>query len=292
MRISGPRGTPLDLQVERDGTAIALHLARDLVHVPSTYASLAAPGCGYIALVEFQEGAAEEFKAALAELQRRNGAPLTSLVLDLRDNSGGLLDEATAIVDLFVGDELIVQTRGRDTREDDARRGSASTLDIPLSPVILVNGGSASASEIVAGSLRALGRATLVGTRTYGKGSVQAIWEFEDASALKLTVARYYLPDGHPIDHRAGLEPDVVVLSSEQERFAALLAQLRARAQEAAPTLRPIDEAALLDALDGVDLSSPDPEGYRLWDVPVQDRLPDDPQLQRAIALAEGAEAG
>ncbi|MFH1467744.1 MAG: S41 family peptidase [Pseudomonadota bacterium] len=291
-RISGPRGEPLDLSVEREGATQALHLARDLVHVPAVYASLAAPGCGYIALVHFQEGAADEFKAALADLQGQNGAPLASLVIDLRDNPGGLLDEAAAVVDLFVGDEMIVETRGRDGREDEQRRGSASPQDLSLSPVILINGGSASASEIVAGSLRAYGRATLVGTRTYGKGSVQAIWEFEDSSALKLTVARYFLPDGRPIDHRAGLEPDVQVLSSEQGRFDALLGELRAHAREAGPNLRAIDEAALQRALEDVDPSAPDPEGYRLWDVGVQERLADDPQLARAIALAEGDEPG
>jgi len=291
-RISGPRGTELTLQVERDGAVHALRLARDLVHIPAVYAGLATPGCGYVALIHFQEGAADEFKAALADLQQQNGAPLTALVIDLRDNPGGLLDEAAGIVDLFVGDELIVETRGRDEREDDVRRGQASAQDLALSPVILVNGGSASASEIVAGTLRALGRARIVGTRTYGKGSVQAIWEFEDSSALKLTVARYYLPDGSPIEARVGIEPDVVVLGAEQQRFSALLGDLRTRAIEAAPTLRGVDEAALLRALDGIEPAAPDPEARRLWDVPVADRLADDPQLARAIALATGAEAG
>ncbi len=286
-RISGPRGELVALGIQRDGGELEIVVARDVVHVPATWSELLQPGVGYIALVHFHEGAGAEFESALRELEQQSGGPLERLVLDLRDNPGGLLDEANHIVDQFVGEVDIVSTRGRDEGDSELHRGTASSRDLGLSPVVLVNGGSASASEIVAGALRAHGRATLVGTPTYGKGSVQAIWAFEDESALKLTISRYYLPDGSPIDHRQGLQPDELVRSLEERRMLDLLTSLEAQVEEQAGELRRVDRSALLEALADVETALPEPAAHRLWEVPVRERLPTDPQLARALELVQ-----
>jgi carboxyl-terminal processing protease len=286
-RISGPRGELVKLGVRRGEEALEIVLARDVVHVPATWNDLLQPGVGYVALVHFHEGAGQEFEAALRDLEQRNEGPLEQLIIDLRNNPGGLLDEAVHVVDQFVGEVDVVSTRGRDPRESELRRGSTSPQDLSISPIILVNSGSASASEIVAGALRAHGRATLVGTATYGKGSVQAIWEFQDASALKLTISRYFLPDGSPIDHRQGLRPDHMVRAPEQERLLATVAELEQRIRSQGDSLRTVDRSALLNALEDVETALPDPDPRRLWEVPVQDRLADDPQLAKALELVE-----
>jgi carboxyl-terminal processing protease len=286
-RISGPRGELVALGIQRAEQAIEIVVARDVVHVPATWSELLRPGVGYIALVHFHDGAGQEFEAALRELEQQNGGPLEQLILDLRNNPGGLLDEAVVVVDQFVGQVDIVSTRGRDPRDSDLRQGTDSPQDLALSPIILVNAGSASASEIVAGALRAHGRATLVGTPTYGKGSVQAVWAFEDDSALKLTISRYYLPDGSPIDHREGLQPDVLVRAGEQDRMLSLIDSLEQQVRAQGPDLRPVDRSTILRALQEVETSLPDPDPRRLWEIPVQERLASDPQLARALELIE-----
>ncbi len=285
-RISGPRGQVVSLQVLRGEQQLGFELARDLVHVPAVWSELVAPGRAYLALVHFQEGSGDQFQAALRELEQQNGAPLQELVLDLRDNPGGLLDEAIQVVDTFVGDVPIVATRGRDANNDDQYRGSPDPQDLDLSPVVLINGGSASASEIVAGALDAHQRATLVGTPSYGKGSVQAIWAFEDGSALKLTISRYYLPDDRPIDHREGLQPAILVRAPQEQAQLDLLDALQ-RQVEGAATLRSVDQARLLHTLQQVETSLPDPEPRRSWDLPVAERRLRDPQLAAALAVFE-----
>jgi carboxyl-terminal processing protease len=289
-RISGPRGELVALELMRLEQRLELVVARDVVHVPAAWSELLAPGLGYVALVHFHEGSGQEFEAALRQLEERNGGPLDQLILDLRDNPGGLLSEATHVVDQFVGEVDIVSTRGRDERDSETHRGSSSAQDLALSPIVLVNSGSASASEIVAGALRAHQRAILVGTPTYGKGSVQAIWAFEDASALKLTISRYYLPDGSPIDHREGLQPDHLVRAPEHDRLLDLIGVLEQQVQEQGSALRGVDRAALLEALGQVETSLPEPAPRRLWQVPVHDRIAEDPQLARALELAESAQ--
>ena len=291
-RISGPRGELVALVVLRDADELEIVVARDVVHVPATWSELLRPGVGYVALVHFHDGAGQEFEAALRELEQSNGAPLEQLVLDLRNNPGGLLSEATHVVDQFVGEVDIVSTRGRDPQETELHRGTSSPRDVALSPIILVNAGSASASEIVAGALRAHGRATLVGTPTYGKGSVQAIWSFEDESALKLTISRYYLPDGSPIDHRQGLQPDHLVRAPDQERLLTVLATMEQQIEQLGGQLRQVDRAALLDALAEVETSLPEPSPHRLWQVPVEERVATDPQLARAMELVETSPPG
>jgi carboxyl-terminal processing protease len=283
-RLAGPRGQPVRLGVRRPSGATEVSLVRDLVHEPAAWADLLPGGLGYVAMVHFQEGSAAEFDAALARLQARAGRPLAGLVLDLRGNPGGLLDEAVRVTDRFVADVPIVETRGRDPHENAVLEGTASATDLDLPLAILVDGGSASASEIVAGALRARGRATLVGTPTWGKGSVQTVWTFDDGSALKVTVARYILPDGSSIDHRTGLIPDVVVPRVEEERFDAVLSDLRGRVQTS-EGLAPADRDRLAAALEAAADRAPDRVHRSVFGVPVADRLPGDAALGRAIDL-------
>jgi len=291
-RISGPRGELVALGIQREDAPLEIVVARDVVHVPATWSELLDPGIGYVALVHFHEGAGQEFESALRELEQQNGGPLEQLILDLRNNPGGLLDEATHVVDQFVGDLDIVSTRGRDPRDSEQHRGTIAATDLTLSPVILVNNGSASASEIVAGALRAHGRATLVGTPSYGKGSVQAIWAFEDESALKLTISRYYLPDGSPIDHRQGLQPDELVLPAEQQQLLSLLDDIEQQVRDQGSGLRPVDRTALLEALEQVETNRPEPAPRQHWDVPIRERLVSDPQLARALELVTPLPSG
>ncbi len=171
-------------------------------------------GVGYVRISHFSETTTVDLERSLASLKKKNGAALTGLVLDLRNNPGGVLEAAVGVSDVFLNDGVIVTANGRaaDARfEMDAHPGDA--LDgAPM--VVLVNGGSASASEIVAGALQDHHRATLVGRQTYGKGSVQTVLPLSDGHAIKLTTSRYFTPSGASI-HEKGIKPDVLVNDKE-----------------------------------------------------------------------------
>lgn len=211
--IRGTPGTHISLTIEDPEVGI-LHtykLERAIVDPPAVEVSYLGEGFGVMRLREFTEDATSEVKQSIAALRREAGKEgLRGAVLDLRDNGGGLLDEAIGIVDLFVAEGVIVRTRGRrGTVLDEARARRANTeSDLPL--VVIINKASASASEIVAGALQDHGRALIVGERTYGKGSVQAPFDLEDGSLLKLTTALYYTPDDRLIQ-ASGITPDVFV---------------------------------------------------------------------------------
>jgi carboxyl-terminal processing protease len=166
----------------------------------------------YVRLRVFQETTTRELAdvldAAMTATREKGG--VRGVLLDLRDNPGGLLDQAVSVADEFLDSGVIVSTRGRDGRELSVAEARESGTRPAWPMVVLVNGFSASAAEIVAGALRDHGRAVIVGTRTFGKGSVQNVIELPDASALKLTVARYYTPSGRSIQAE-GIEPDVLI---------------------------------------------------------------------------------
>jgi carboxyl-terminal processing protease len=211
-RLRGRPGTTVKLTVERKGWegAREMTLQRELIHVKAVEARLLEPGIGYLKIKQFQERTDDEVVAALTRLKADSGGALTGLVLDLRGNPGGLLDQAVKVSDLFLDGGVIVSTVGRNGKklEEEYAREAGTYLDFPM--VALVNGGSASASEIVAGALQDHGRALLVGTQTFGKGSVQSVYELADGSGLKLTVARYFTPSGRSIQEK-GITPDVIV---------------------------------------------------------------------------------
>ena len=192
-------------------------LKRAIIQLESVRAELLETGFGYVRVIQFQIGTATSLRQQLARLAREAGTALKGLVLDLRDNPGGVLDGAIQVSDTFLRDGLIVSTRGR--AEDSEVTFSASPKDYlndaPL--VVLVNGGSASASEIVAGALQDHGRALILGTTTFGKGSVQTILPMLNGAALKLTTARYYTPNDRSIQ-ATGITPDVMSQPAESSQ--------------------------------------------------------------------------
>lgn len=277
-RFQGDRGEEADLEVLREGVDEPLRIAtvRDSIRVPATEATLLDGDVMYVRVVDFQRHAAEELAAEVGRLQETAERPWQGLLLDLRDNTGGLLDEAVGVVDLFLeqGPIVSVQGRSREPRVHSASRG-AFPEEMPV--LVLVDGVTASASEIVAGALRETGRARLVGSRTYGKGSVQQLYRNADGSALKLTVARYHLPSGAVIESRQGLEPDIPVRtvrrSSARERLRTELMSM-----ELQPTRR--DELlALVDALD----ERPARLRRMSWQIPLEARGLEDPVVVAAL---------
>ena len=208
--VKGPRGTLVELALEREGEddPRVVQVARDRIRTPSVEFERLPGDLGWLRIFQFQENTGREVRRALASLEGRQG-DLTGLVLDMRSNPGGFLDEAVAVADVFLEEGTIVTTRGRFVEEasEDAHP-PGTRVDLPV--VVLQDRGTASAAEIVAGALQDHGRATIVGTRSFGKGSVQTTYEFADGSALKLTIARYYTPNLRSI-HGTGIEPDVAV---------------------------------------------------------------------------------
>jgi len=213
-KMRGKINTTITLTVMRDGKKdpFDVKLTRDVIRVKSVKSSLEGDkkDVGYIRISSFTEQTQEGLDAAMTSLQKGAGANLKGYILDLRNNPGGLLDQAISVSDTFLDRGEVVSTRGRhadETQRFNAQRGDAADGK-PV--VILINGGSASASEIVAGALQDHKRATLIGTRSFGKGSVQTIIPLGSQGALRLTTARYYTPAGRSIQAK-GIDPDTVI---------------------------------------------------------------------------------
>ena len=209
-RMRGKEGSTVRIGIARDGIAepLQFNVKRRRVELHSVTADLPEPGYGTLRISQFSDVTGDETREALAALRKRNGGALKGLVLDLRDNPGGVLEAAVAVADAFLDHGVIVTAKGRTTEsrfEMDAKPGD----DLDGAPiVVLVNGGSASAAEIVAGALKDNHRATLMGRTTFGKGSVQTIMPLSGNSALKLTTSLYYTPAGTSINHK-GIAPDI-----------------------------------------------------------------------------------
>ncbi len=212
-RMRGPAGRRVLLTIMREGfnAPRELVIIRDHIRIISVQGALYG-GIAHLKVKNFQDRTDVYLRKELARLREQNGGrPLRGVVLDLRNNPGGLLNQAVAVSDVFLpGNLTIVTTRGRNGSGgmEERSRDRDTEADLPL--VVLVNGGSASASEIVSGALQDHGRAVILGTQTYGKGSVQTVIELEDGSGLKLTIARYYTPKGRSIQER-GITPDYLV---------------------------------------------------------------------------------
>jgi carboxyl-terminal processing protease len=209
-RMRGAEGTQVKIGIMREGNLepLLFTLKRSKVELHSVKAQLLEPGYGYTRISQFTEATGNELTAALKDLRKHNNAPLKGLVLDMRDNPGGVLEAAVAVADAFLDSGVIVTAKGRtpDSKfEMDATPGDALN-GAPI--IVLVNGGSASAAEIVAGALKDQHRAKLMGRTTFGKGSVQTIMPLSDDRAIKLTTSLYYTPSGASINHR-GIDPDI-----------------------------------------------------------------------------------
>ncbi len=207
----GKPGTSIQLSIfrESEGRTFNVKIKRAIVQVASVKTDILAPGYAYLRVTQFQEHSAEQLKKKLAEIRKQSGGKIYGAVLDLRNNPGGLLDQAIEISDLFLNDGGIVSTKSRVGNNTQSNASKGDALEgAPL--IVLINGGSASASEIVAGALQDNKRAVLMGTRSFGKGSVQRIIPLNDGSAFKLTTALYYTPSGRSIQ-ATGIDPDVEV---------------------------------------------------------------------------------
>lgn len=209
-RLRGPEGTEVTISIHRDGWEKLkdITITRELIPLQSVKAEVLSPGFVYIRISNFQSHTFRDFKTKIQQLKKKH--PIDGMILDLRNNPGGLFLQSVSITDFFLDDGIIVYTKGR--KKDQNTTFSAHTTgeakQYPL--VILVNEGSASASEIVAGAIQAHKRGIIVGTQTFGKGSVQTIIPLPDGAGLRMTTARYYTPDDRSIQAR-GITPDVVV---------------------------------------------------------------------------------
>lgn len=206
----GKPGTDIVLTIVREGEdqPLKISITRDVIRVTSVKSRMLDPGYGYIRISQFQSRTGESLREAISKLEEKANGTLKGLVLDLRNNPGGVLSAAVAVSDAFLTDGIIVYTEGR--LEDAKLKFNAKPTDMldgaPI--VVLVNGGSASASEIVAGALQDHRRAIIMGQKTFGKGSVQTILPMDNGSALKLTTAKYFTPSGVSIQAK-GISPDI-----------------------------------------------------------------------------------
>lgn len=212
-KMRGGVETPITLTVVRKGTEpFEVKIIRDIIRINPVRAN-AEDDIAYIRVKTFSERTSSDLKAAIEQLKKEIGPKLKGYVIDLRNNPGGLLDQAITVSDTFLDKGAIVLTRGRNLSEAQRANAHAGDLTDGAKIVVLINGGSASASEIVAGALQDHKRATIIGTRSFGKGSVQTIIPLGPNGALRLTTARYYTPSNRSIQAK-GIDPDTVV---EQE---------------------------------------------------------------------------
>jgi carboxyl-terminal processing protease len=277
-RLRGPRGTKVTISILREGFTKPkdFTLVREVIPVRSVRHELLEKNYGYIRLSQFQEKTDDEFEKAMKALEEESKGTLRGLILDLRNNPGGLLDQAVKITDRFVESGLIVSVEGR--KEDQKMKFYAhpdgKLAHYPL--VVLVNGGSASGAEIVAGALQDQGRGLIVGTQTFGKGSVQTIIPLKDGSGLRLTTARYYTPSGRSIQAK-GIVPDIIVKPSRPEEEKEVLTPKL-------PAERDL-ERHLMDVEKGVPK-----EKEKSKKGEVKEKKPVDSQLERALELLKSWE--
>lgn len=220
-KMRGNVGTDIHLVIHRESEAepIDVTLTRDVIRIESVRHRVEGESVGYIRITKFNQNTEEGVKKAVDDIKKQLGEKLKGFVLDLRNNPGGLLDQGIAVSDAFLDKGEIVSTRGRN--EEDTKRDNATSGDIAdgLPMVVLINGGSASAAEIVAGALQDHKRAILLGTQSFGKGSVQTVIPLPGHGAMRLTTARYYTPSGRSIQAK-GIEPDIMVEPAKIETVA------------------------------------------------------------------------
>jgi carboxyl-terminal processing protease len=217
--LRGPPGSEVKLSVVHDGAdaPVVVTVKRDVIRIQSVHARLLEPGFGYVRLSTFQVDTATEMTTNLADLVKLNGGPLHGIVLDLRSNPGGLLNAAVEAADAFLDSGVIVTTRGRLSYSNATFTASPGDVLNGAPIAVLVDGGTASAAEVLTGALQDNHRALVVGSRTFGKGSVQTVLPLDNGDSIKLTTARYYTPSGKSIQ-ASGIRPDVVLKPGRSNR--------------------------------------------------------------------------
>jgi carboxyl-terminal processing protease len=263
----GPKGTSVEITVIRQGAPepLAFTLVRDVIPIYSVKAELLKPGYGYVWITNFRENTTSDLIEALQAMNTPE-APMRGLILDLRDNPGGILNQAIEVSDLFLEAGEILSIKGREGQNTKVFKAHANEVKQDYPIVVLINGGSASASEIVAGALQDHHRALILGTTSFGKGSVQTVETLRDGYGLKFTIARYYTPSGRSIQAK-GVAPDVEV-------------KHRSISEAEATGERMLKEKDLknhLDAEPDAAIKAPQTDS----DAPKQELPPDPPALQR-----------
>ena len=210
-KMRGPRYEEVKITIIREGASAPLvfTLKRDLIPMTSVRSAMPAPGFGYLRITNFRMNTLDDVIEQLSDLEKQ-GNGLKGLIIDLRDNPGGLLDQAIRISDLFISKGTIVSIKGRIEKNNQVFKAHPNFPERNYPIVTLINGGSASASEIVAGALQDNARSLILGTTSFGKGSVQTVQPLDDGFGLKYTIARYYTPSGHSIQAK-GIQPDIRV---------------------------------------------------------------------------------
>ncbi|MCA9472843.1 MAG: S41 family peptidase [Nitrospirales bacterium] len=268
-KMRGPKGTSVNLTVFREGEKqpLVFDITRDTIKIQSVRSKVIGGNTGYIRITQFQEQTPEDLANELEKLKEQN---IQGLILDLRNNPGGLLTAAVGVAEQFLkSGKLIVSIKGRNGREDEYRaRDNGEKYQYPM--IVLINQGSASASEIVAAAMQDWGKAVILGMTSFGKGSVQTILPLSDGSGLRLTTAKYYTPKGESI-HKIGVKPDIVVDPKTTAH-----AKTKKETDEEAVSLPQLSELENTQASEGGDDKKKDED----TGVP-----PDDVQLQKALEL-------
>ncbi|MDX9962364.1 S41 family peptidase [Desulfobacter postgatei] len=210
-KMRGPRYEEVKITIIREGASAPLvfTVKRDLIPMTSVRSAMPAPGFGYLRITNFRMNTLDDVIEQLSDLEKQ-GNGLKGLIIDLRDNPGGLLDQAIRISDLFINEGTIVSIKGRIEKNNQVFKANPNFPERNYPIVTLINAGSASASEIVAGALKDNSRSLILGTTSFGKGSVQTVQPLDEGFGLKYTIARYYTPSGHSIQAK-GIEPDIPV---------------------------------------------------------------------------------
>ena len=288
-KMRGPKGTKVNLTIQRDGTADPLQftLVRDTIKIESVKSKVL-DNIGYVKLTQFQEATGRDLGRVLKQFKEQK---VQSTILDLRNNPGGLLTAAVEVSEQFLPNgKLVVYTKGRESKKDEwFAKGRDQMDDSPM--IILVNEGSASASEIVAGALQDYGRAVIVGTTSFGKGSVQTILPLGDGSGLRLTTAKYYTPKGRSIQS-TGITPDIVIKPQPATTVAKAEGKPGEKEADAKASKPPVgagpgreqSAATPKGAEDGVQKNGAAPVAPPL-DLSGEPALDQDVQLQKAVEL-------
>jgi len=274
-KMRGPVNSPITLTIVRKNVEdpFEVKIVRDVIHINPVKYNAEGDDVGYIRVTTFNEQTTAKLQEAVDDLEKKLGPKLKGFIIDLRNNPGGLLDQAISVSDAFLDQGAIVLTRGRNLEETQRSNARPGDITEGQKVIVLINGGSASASEIVAGALQDHHRATLVGTRSFGKGSVQTIIPLGSNGALRLTTARYFTPSGRSIQAK-GIEPEIVVEEELPEEL-----KKKAEAQE------PRGEANLRGHLKGEDGEEEEESGSSTY-VPADKEK--DTQLNFALDLLRG----
>ena len=236
-KLRGDPDTKVTVWVRREGEdeLLSFEITREIIKLQSVKYEMLSDDIGYLRLTQFKHSTADESRNAVRDMLRKG---MRALILDLRNNGGGLLDASVKISSMFLRDGLIVQTKGRSERANEKYYADKNYYQTNLPMTVLINGGSASASEIVAGALNDRGRAKLIGEKSFGKGSVQTLFPLTDGSGVYVTIARYYTPSGKVIDH-VGLSPDIEV-KGEADRDKSKDKQLQRAITEVKKSMRSV----------------------------------------------------